>query len=230
MITKGQAEQALIRKKNTGQKLGFVLINMGLVKEEDLTGFITLHMIEALRTALQFKSGEFMFENFPESRFEKPSFAPADLDQLYRQLIVGEEELPYLQNSINSFITETNAENLYLLPSGPPPPNPTELLDSNRMSFLLAYLTRRFDRVVIDSPPILPATDALILAPQVDGVALIVKAGHVSREIIKRAVDQVRVSKANLIGVVLNQVDVAKEGYYKHYNKYYSKYYGEETQ
>jgi hypothetical protein len=56
LLTREQAEQAFIRKKNTGQKLGFILINMGLVKKDDLTGFITLHIIEGLRTALQLEA------------------------------------------------------------------------------------------------------------------------------------------------------------------------------
>ena len=227
LLTKEQAEQAFIRKKNTGQKLGFILINMGLVKKDDLTGFITLHIIEGLRTALQLTDGRFSFEKLPESRFERPSFDPADLPRLYRQAVIGEEELPYLQKKINSTIVKTNVKNLFLLPSGPLPPKPAEILGSNRMSFLLSYLNRRFDILVMDTPPILPASDALLLAPQIDGVVLIVKAGQSNREMIKKAVEQIRTAQANLIGVVLNQVDVKKEGYYKYYHKYYSKYYGE---
>lgn len=227
LITKAQAEEALQRKKNTGQKLGFVLINMGLAKEEDLAGFITLHMIEGLRTALQFKGGDFSFEKLPDSHFERPSYDPSDLPRLYKQVIIGEEDLPYLQKCINDSIMESEAENLYVLPSGSRPPNPAELLESNRMSFLLSYLTRRFDRVIIDTPPILPTSDALLLAPQADGVVLMVKAGQVNREMVKKAADQILNAKANLIGVVLNQVDTKREGYYKYYHKYYSKYYGE---
>lgn len=227
LLTTEQAKQALARKKNTGQKLGFILINMGFVKEDDLTGFITLHMIEGLRVALQFKSGKFLFQDLPESHFERPSFDPADLPKVYRQVVVGEEELPYLQKKINAAIMNTEIENLFLLPSGPKPPNPSELLDSNRMSFLLSYLNRRFDRLVLDSPPILPASDALLLSPQTDGVLLMVKAGYMNREMVQKAVEQLRVAQANLIGIVLNEIDIKREGYYKYYYKYYSKYYGE---
>jgi hypothetical protein len=228
VITKEQAEEALIRKKNTGQKLGFILINTGLAKEDDLAGFITIHMIEGLRTALQFKSGEFSFEKLPESHFDRPSFDPADLPRLYRQVIVGEEDLPYVQKKIYEAIQKTDVENLFILPSGPRPPNPAELLESNRMSFLLSYLNRRFEILVIDSPPILPTSDALLLAPQIDGLVLMVKAGQVNRELIKKAVDQIRLAQANIVGVVINEVDVKREGYYKYYHKYYSEYYGEE--
>ena len=86
-------------------------------------------------------------------------------------------------------------------------PNPAELLDSRRMSFLLSFFKRRFDVLIIDSPPILPTSDALILAPQTDGVVLIIKAGMTNRELVKKTVEKLRMAKANLIGVVLNQVD-----------------------
>ncbi|MCP4665408.1 MAG: DUF4388 domain-containing protein [Deltaproteobacteria bacterium] len=229
VLTKEQAETALARSKDTGQKLGFILINMGLVKEDTLAGFISLHMMEALRIAFQFKSGTFSFEKLPESYFGRPTFNPTDLPKLYRQIVMGEEELPYLQKRIFSSIVKTNTKGLFLLPSGPRPPNPSELLDSQWMSFLLSLLKRRFDRLVIDTPPILPATDALLLSPQVDGVVLVIKAGNLNRDMIKKSVDQISHAKANLIGVVLNQVDIRRESYYKNYFKYYSRYYGQDS-
>jgi hypothetical protein len=228
LLSKEQTRQVLTRQADTQQKLGFILLNMGLIKEDDLAGFITLHMIEGLRTALQFKSGAFSFEQLPESYFERPSFDPVDLAKLYRQVIIGEEELPYLQEKIHATIVKADIENLFILPSGPGPPNPAELLDSNRMTFLLSYLKRRFDRVILDSPPVLPASDAVLLSPQADGVVLMVKAGGVNRDMVKKAVDQLQVAQANLIGIVLNEVDVKRESHYKYYHKYYSKYYGEE--
>jgi hypothetical protein len=216
VLSREQAEQALARAKNTGQKLGFILINMGLVKEDDLTGFITLHMMEGLRIALQFKSGTFAFEKLPESYFEQSSFNPADLPQLYRQALIGQEEFLYLQRAIDSAIITTPTENLFLLPSGPLPPKPAELLGSERMSFLLSYLSRRFDVLVIDTPPVLLTSDALLIAPQADCVVLIVKAGQLKREGIKKTVDQLQRAHANLIGVALNGVDLKKEGYYQY--------------
>ena len=226
-LTKQQAETALRRKRNTGQKLGFILISLGLMKEEDLSGYISLHMIEGLRAALQMKSGTYAFERLPSSYFERPSFDPADLRQLYRQVVIGEEELPFLQKSIQAAIQQTNSENLFVLSSGPRPPKPAELLESNRMSFLLEHLKRRFDVVVLDSPPLLPTSDALLLAPQTDGVVLMIKAGQVNRDLIQKAMEQIQYTKANLVGVVLNEVDIKREGYYKYYHKYYAKYYGE---
>ena len=226
-LTKQQAEQALKRKKSTGQKLGFILISLGLIKEEDLGGYISLHMIEGLRAALQMRKGTYTFERLSSSHFERPSYDPADLHQLYRQVVIGEEELPFLQSKIQAAILPTETEGLFVLPSGPRPPKPAELLESNRMSFLLERLKRRFDVVVLDSPPLLPTSDALLLAPQTDGVVLMIKTGQVNRDLIRKAVDQIKHTQANLIGVVLNEVDIKREGYYKYYHKYYSKYYGE---
>ncbi len=96
------------------------------------------------------------------------------------------------------------------------------------MSFLIANLEKRFDVLLFDTPPVLPASDALLLAPYTDGVLLIIKAGEVNRELIQKAVEQFRLSQSKILGVVLNQVD-AKPGsyYYKYYQKYYSSYYGE---
>ncbi len=226
-LTKAQAEAALRRKQSTGQKLGFVLISLGHLKEEELAGYISLHMIEGLRNALQMKTGTYEFERLSGSFFERPSFDPADLRQLYRQVVIGQEELPFLQREIQAAIQPTETENLFVLTSGPRPPKPAELLESNRMTFLLDYLKRRYDVVVLDSPPLLPTSDALLLAPRTDGVVLVIKAGQVNRELLKKVVEQIQNTKSDLIGVVLNDVDTKREGYYKYYHKYYAKYYGE---
>ena len=95
------------------------------------------------------------------------------------------------------------------------------------MLFLLSNLKKRFDLLIIDSPPVIPASDALLIAPQADGVLLLVKPGQVNRNMISNVVEQMRSAQANIVGVILNQVDMQKEGYYKYYNKYYTKYYGE---
>jgi len=229
LLTTEQAKLAVGRQKDTGQKLGFVLISMGFLSRDDLVGPLTIHMMEGLRAALHLKRGTFVFKDLPESDFEHASFNPVDFQQIYRQAVIGEEELPYLQKGINAAILKTGVENLFLLPAGNLPPNPSELLGSKRMSFLLSNLKKRFDTLIIDSPPILPASDATLLAPQTDGVVLVVKSGMMNREMVKKAVEQLRLSQANLLGVVLNAVDTKREGYYRYYHKYYSKYYGHDA-
>jgi len=219
-----------MRQKDTGQKLGFIIINMGMLTEDKLKGPLTIHMIEGLRAALQMKSGKFRFEEFQETDSDHASFDPVDFDQIYTRALIGNEEIPFLHKGIDEAILKTNTDNLSLLPAGRIAPNPSEVMGSNRMSFLIGQLKDRFDRVIIDTPPILPASDALVLTPRTDGVVLVVKAGLMNRELVKNTVDQLKLAQANLLGIVLNRVDLKREGYYKYYHKYYSKYYGENTE
>ena len=226
LLKQQDLDLATARQRDTGQKLGFILINMGLLQEDHLKGPLKIHMMEGLRLILQMERGDFTFKKLPESEIDRSRFDPVDFHQLYRQVVIGDEKLPFLQKNIRSAILN-GTPNLSLLPAGRLPPNPSELLGSERMSFLLSCLMNRFDILVIDTPPIMPASDALLLAPQTDGVALIVKAGHLNRELVKRAIQQLEHAKANLLGVVLNQVDIQREGYYQYYHKYYASYYGE---
>jgi len=223
ILTKNQIQDAFVQQKNTQQQLGFILLSLGYIKEEDLIGFIRLHIIESLRQALQMKSGQFFFEKLPLAYFERPRFNPPDLPKVLRQVIIGEEEIPYLQKLVYASIAKTDSEYLFLMPCGPLPRNPAELLATQQMRFFLAFLKRRFDFLIIDSPPILPASDALIIAPHADGILLVTKAGKTNRQFVKKAVEQIQMAKANLLGVVLNQFDFKRERYYKYYTKYYGK-------
>ena len=83
--------------------------------------------------------------------------------------------------------------------------------------------------LIIDSSPVMAASDALILAAQMDGVLLINRSGLINRKMVIKTVEQVKNAQATIVGVVLNRVDIKKEGYYKYYHKYYSKYYGKQT-
>ena len=226
-MTREQAAQAINRQKDTGQKLGFILINMGMLTEDNLKGPLTIHMIEGLRTALLMKTGVFRFEESLKSEADPASFDPVDFDQVYTRALIGKEEIPFFHRGIDAAVLKTGTENLFLLPSGRLAPNPSEIMGSNRMSFLISRLKEKFDRVIIDTPPILPASDALVLTPLADGVVLVVKAGLMNRELVRNSVDQLRLAQANLLGVVLNRVDLKRDGYYRYYHKYYSAYYGE---
>ena len=228
-ITRDQAQRAINRQKGTGQKLGFILINMGLLSKKDLIGPLTIHMMEGLRSALGLKAGNFSFEELSPSDYDRSSFDPTDIPALYSQVILGEEKLPYLREKINSVILKTEVDNLFLLPSGKIPPSPSELLASARMSFIISYLKKKFDMLIIDTSPVMPTSDALILASLMDGVLLVNRSGMINRKMVIKTVEQLQNAQANIMGIVLNRVDIKKEGYYKYYNKYYSKYYGNQT-
>jgi capsular exopolysaccharide synthesis family protein len=113
-------------------------------------------------------------------------------------------------------------DEVWVLPPGQMPPNPTELLGSRQMSSLLDNFRQRADVfVIIDSPPVLAAADAPVLAGLVDGVLLIMESGQTNRQMLVQAVDQIRRSGTRLLGSVLNKVPMnGRGGYYYYY--YYS--------
>jgi capsular exopolysaccharide synthesis family protein len=113
--------------------------------------------------------------------------------------------------------------NLKIMPSGPVPPNPAELLGSNEMRKLLSDLGNRFTHVVVDSPPCISFTDASILSTMVDGVVLVIHGGRSSRAVVRRAKQQLLDVGANIFGVVLNNVKLEAQEVY--YAGYYSSYY-----
>lgn len=121
--------------------------------------------------------------------------------------------------------THPAISNLAALTTGPVPPSPADLLSSLRMRETLADLRRRFKFIVIDSPPILAATDAVILSSLTDGVLLVVRSGATPKEAFTRARDLLGAVKSRLLGVVLNAVDSSAPDYYYSY-RYYPYAYG----
>jgi succinoglycan biosynthesis transport protein ExoP len=120
-----------------------------------------------------------------------------------------------------------NGHGLYVLPAGTVPPNPAELLSSDVMTQLLGMLEEQFEFVLIDSPPVLPVTDSVVMATKTDAVLLVVKGGEWGRDVIQRALAQLDAVRAHTLGVVLNCIDVTRGGSpYYYYRHYYSGYYG----
>jgi polysaccharide biosynthesis transport protein len=115
--------------------------------------------------------------------------------------------------------------NLEAIPTGPIPPNPADLLSSRRLTELIAELRGRYKFVVIDSPPIMAATDAVILSVLVDGVLMVVRSGETPKEAFTRTRDLLTGVKARMLGVVLNAVDSSSPDYYYSY-RYYPYSYG----
>jgi len=128
--------------------------------------------------------------------------------------------------SAKDAIVPSSVENLDILPVGPIPPNPSEIVGSKKMGLLLNDLKKKYDRVLIDSPPISAVTDAVILTQMADSLLLVVRAGETPRQVIQHALAQVRSVNANILGAVLNAVSVGRDSYY--YYQYYYYYYGDE--
>ncbi|MDQ6694473.1 MAG: CpsD/CapB family tyrosine-protein kinase [Chloroflexota bacterium] len=110
-------------------------------------------------------------------------------------------------------LQSTQVENLRVLTSGPVPPNPSEILSSQRMAEILSMLRAEAEYVLIDTPPIIAVTDAAVLAPRVDGVLLVVNAGKTKRDLAVKARDILMQVNANLLGVVLNNAQLDKSAY-----------------
>ena len=120
----------------------------------------------------------------------------------------------------------TRTPNLWILTSGPLPPNPAELVASRRMHEFIEGGTQDFDLVLCDTPPVISVSDGLSLAAQCDGVILVVRAGMVPQEVIKRAAMQIEAVKGRILGVLLNSVNLRRDAYYYDYYRYYHAYYG----
>lgn len=110
--------------------------------------------------------------------------------------------------------------NLHAIPTGPIPPNSADLLSSRRLTEMMCELRKRYKFIVIDSPPIMAATDAVILSALVDGVLLVVRSGETPKEAFTRTRDLLNSVKSRVLGVVLNAVDSNSPDYYYSYRYY----------
>ena len=137
------------------------------------------------------------------------------------EFLIGEIE------DINDIINPTKIKDLFLITAGGLPPNPSELLGSDRMSKLVDKLEHEWDMVLFDSPPIVAVTDASMISGEIDAVAIVVKAGQTEKSAVDRALDTISNVKAPMIGVILNGASQQSLGgkysyYYSYYNYYYA--------
>ena len=128
----------------------------------------------------------------------------------------------YLAGSADNIIQKGPLSGMGIIPSGPIPPNPAELLISTRMQTLLESASREFDFIICDSPPLLPIADTRILSRLFDGIILVNKAGHTTYETLGRSLKMLQDIDARLLGLVINNHDVVRGGYY--HQGYYDTY------
>jgi len=131
------------------------------------------------------------------------------------------------QVSVTDVVQPWGRGGLWVLPSGSVPPNPSELLGSQQMAELLDSFRARFDAVILDAPPLLPVTDAAVVAGRVDGAILVTRCGRTTRAQVGAATDALRAVGARVLGCVLNMVPTKGEGSYYGYNYGYGYGYGE---
>jgi len=121
--------------------------------------------------------------------------------------------------------------NLYILPAGTPPPNPAELLASTNMRDVLEELRGQYDHIVVDTPPTLSVTDAVVLSPRADAIVLVIRSGQTTKQALRRSRDILTQVNAKFSGVLLNAVDLTSPDYYYYYEyqSKYSRYYRDES-
>jgi capsular exopolysaccharide synthesis family protein len=124
---------------------------------------------------------------------------------------------------LDDIIQPTDVPNLSVVLSGPIPPNPSELLASDRMKHLIAEMRAKYAYVIFDSPPVLAVTDAIVLAAAADGVVLTVHGGKTPRELVQRSAERLRQANIPVLGALLNNLDLHQYGYT--YKKGYYEYY-----
>jgi capsular exopolysaccharide synthesis family protein len=139
---------------------------------------------------------------------------------------VGVSSLVVGEGRLEDALKTTDVPNLFVLPCGPIPPNPAELMHTKAFGELLDQLGAKFDLLILDSPPVGAVSDAVVLATLVDGVVVVLKAGKTQRDLAKRTVKALRDVKANVYGAVLNDVDLKKSKYGDYYYAYAYRYYG----
>lgn len=135
------------------------------------------------------------------------------LHPFYHHDRVGLAELLIDQLPASQAIYQTDIPNLDIIPAGTKPYNPAELLGSSFLNSILKEQRDQYDFILIDSPPILPVADALLLSRLVDGVLFIVRCDHTSRSLIHRAKEQLQSVKARILGLILNEIPTPQSGY-----------------
>lgn len=122
-----------------------------------------------------------------------------------------------------AFLQDTEIDNLRILPSGPIPPNPSELLSSSKMVELFTELKELADIVLIDAPPTIAVTDAAVMAAKVDGIVLVIDSTSVRPEMAQKAKELLVKANGHILGAILNRVEIEDE------HAYYYYYYGSES-
>jgi capsular exopolysaccharide synthesis family protein len=161
---------------------------------------------------------------------QKTLVIDADMRRPRMHEALGRPQEPGLSNvlvgdtKLSDAARPTAIENLTLLPAGHIPPNPAELLGSKKYEELLTQLRRMYDWVVIDAPPVMPVTDASLVAHTATGVLFVVGSEMTPRQNAAAAIEQLKSANAKFVGVVLNRVHIQRHSYY--YSPYYRKEYG----
>jgi Mrp family chromosome partitioning ATPase len=227
-ISKEQAQIAIAKQKSTSQQFGQVLMHLGFLTPEELAGPLKLHLNENMRALTNYEQADYRHADFTFEEDHSPSALTLDPTEAALREAMGDLDgflaypTPFLHGEIQKCLLKLPEGNLWILPSGKVPANPVELLASSRARVLIELLREKFDMILVDTPPVATLSDAAVLAPECDGVILVIQAGETNLKLIKRAYEQLEAVQAKFAGVVLNMLDAKKDPYY--YGRYASKY------
>ena len=132
-------------------------------------------------------------------------------------------------SDLKSILNKTDIDNLEIITSGVIPPNPSELLDSNKMIDFIEKVKNQFDVILFDSPPLVAVTDAFVLMKYIDQFILVVRPGKTERGALERVIASTQQSNMNITGVVMNAMSEEHSYGSGYYYNYYQYYYGDKT-
>ncbi|MCP3876255.1 MAG: CpsD/CapB family tyrosine-protein kinase [Desulfobacteraceae bacterium] len=225
LLSKKNAYLAFGQQKKRNQHLGSILYTMGFVSKKNILKTLCTQTIDSVKKLSLMDGGEFVFSNLSSDEDKSIIIKNAIIKKLYAEFTSADNNLKYIKKTIDSAIRETETNNLFVLPGGRIPSKPSELIGSKQMEFLVKYLKKTFDFIVIDTPPVMLLTDALLMAPTTDGTVFVIKSGNTEHKIMQDVVNQYKTANLPILGSVLNLIDLKKEGYYyRYYRKYYAKY------
>ena len=141
-----------------------------------------------------------------DADLRRPVFKTSGSQKGLTKLLTNDEEL-------RGHVHETQYDNLWLLPCGPTPPNPADLLSTPRFNSVLREACRQFDRVIIDGPPLLGLADAALLATAAENVVMVVESGHTRTKAAREAIERLRIAGGHVLGVVLTKSKEEASGY-----------------
>ena len=136
--------------------------------------------------------------------------------------------------TLENVIYATNIPRFHVIYAGTVPPNPAELLGAEYFKRVLAAVKKVYDYIIIDTPPLGSVIDSAVIADECDGSIIVMESGAISYRFAQEVKEQLEKCDCPILGVILNKVDMSKQGYYgkyygKHYGKYYGKYYGKDN-
>ncbi|MCE5334592.1 MAG: P-loop NTPase [Desulfobacteraceae bacterium] len=224
-ITEKQLKIALASQQVTMERLGQILLHLGFLRVEELAGPLRLHIQENIDELFRCENAEYYFqENLSVNCPLQDASAAALANAMGRIENDLSRSTPFLLGQIQQCLFKIPEENVWVLTSGRTPPNPPELLASNRMRVLVELLRRQYDMIIIDTPPVGTVNDAAVLASVCDGLILLLKAGSMDVSDLVRIKEKLDAVQAPTVGLVLNMFDMKRDPQY--YGRYYYQSYG----